>query len=402
MTGRDPNQSHRAATPLELLFDLAFVVAFGQAGDQLAHLVAAGHIWPGILGFLFAIGGTCWAWINFSWFASAYDTDDWFYRLTTMVQMIGVVIYALGMPAFFQSLEHGGFIDNRVLLAGYIVMRVAMVAQWLRAARQDKTRRRSALTYAFFIGIAQLAWVLLTVFDVRGGLFIVAVVVIFFLEFLGPRLAERKTANGTPWNASHIAERYGLLAIITLGEGVFGTVAAVSALVESQGWTKEAVLIVVAGIGLTFGLWWNYFMLPSAEVLAKFRERALPWGYLHILLFGSIAAIGAGLHISADVIAGHSEIGLVGAVLAVAIPGLVFSISLFGIALYLVRELDRLHIWLFAATVAVLLFSIVLAGWAVPLGWCLLVITLAPTIVIVGYETIGHRHQEAILARVLG
>ena len=46
-----------------------------------------------------------WAWINFSWFASAYDTDDWIYRLTTMVQMVGVLILALGLPEMFESLD---------------------------------------------------------------------------------------------------------------------------------------------------------------------------------------------------------------------------------------------------------------------------------------------------------
>src|SRR6195952_1370774 len=87
MTGRDPGQAHRAATPLELLFDLAFVVAFGQAADQMAHLVAGGHIAPGLGAFVFAMFSVCWAWINFSWFASAFDTDDWFFRVATMVQM---------------------------------------------------------------------------------------------------------------------------------------------------------------------------------------------------------------------------------------------------------------------------------------------------------------------------
>ena len=77
MTGRDPNEPHRTATPLELLFDLAFVAAFGQAADQLAHLVAEGHLGSGIGGFGFAMFAICWAWINFSWFASAYERH-WF------------------------------------------------------------------------------------------------------------------------------------------------------------------------------------------------------------------------------------------------------------------------------------------------------------------------------------
>jgi hypothetical protein len=40
MSGRDPDEQHRSATPLELLYDLTFVVAFGVASEQFAHLLA--------------------------------------------------------------------------------------------------------------------------------------------------------------------------------------------------------------------------------------------------------------------------------------------------------------------------------------------------------------------------
>src|SRR5215218_8692613 len=76
MTGRDPDEQHRVATPLELLFDLTFVIAFGIAANEFAHLLAENHIGAGLLGFSLATFAVCWAWINFSWFASAYDTDD--------------------------------------------------------------------------------------------------------------------------------------------------------------------------------------------------------------------------------------------------------------------------------------------------------------------------------------
>ena len=98
MVGRDPHESGRAATPLELFFDLTFVIAFGTAADQLAHALAEDHVSDGIVGFCFATFAVSWAWINFTWFASAYDTDDWIFRLTTMVQMVGVLVLALGCP----------------------------------------------------------------------------------------------------------------------------------------------------------------------------------------------------------------------------------------------------------------------------------------------------------------
>src|SRR5688500_11121667 len=137
MGGRDPSQDHRAATPLELLFDLTFVIAFGASANELARLLAQGHLGTGLLGFSFATFGISWAWINFSWFASAYDTDDWGFRLATMVQMLGVLIFALGLPDMFASLYEGETVDNRVMVAGYVVMRLALVFQWLRAAHHD-------------------------------------------------------------------------------------------------------------------------------------------------------------------------------------------------------------------------------------------------------------------------
>ena len=107
MAGRDPHEQHRVATPLELLFDLTFVIAFGVAAAQFAHLMAEGHVSAGLAGFGFAAFAIWWAWMNFTWFASAYDTDDWIYRVMTMLQMVGVIILALGIPPVFASIERG-------------------------------------------------------------------------------------------------------------------------------------------------------------------------------------------------------------------------------------------------------------------------------------------------------
>ncbi len=106
MRGRDPREAHRVATPLELLFDLTFVTAFGVAASHFAHALAEGYYAAALFGLGFASFSICWAWINFSWFASAYDTDDWLFRVITMVQMIGVLVLAIGLPSMFASIEH--------------------------------------------------------------------------------------------------------------------------------------------------------------------------------------------------------------------------------------------------------------------------------------------------------
>jgi low temperature requirement protein LtrA len=74
--GRDPHETERVATPVELRFDLTFATSFGLAASEVAPALAEGHFIAGLVGFGFASFAICWAWINFSWFSSAYDTDD--------------------------------------------------------------------------------------------------------------------------------------------------------------------------------------------------------------------------------------------------------------------------------------------------------------------------------------
>jgi low temperature requirement protein LtrA len=266
--------------------------------------------------------------------------------------------------------------------------------------QQDPDKRRIAVSYAVTIAVAQLGWVGL-LFLHSLVIQIPVIVVVFAIEALGPLLSERKD-GGTPWHAHHIAERYGLLTIIALGEGVVGTIASVSAVVQRAGWSSEAILIVAAGTGLTFGLWWIYFTVPSAEVLERHRERALTWGYLHILLFAAITAVGAGLQVAALVIEGRSKIGSLAAVAIVAVAVLLFVLALFSIYALLLRTVDAFHVLLFAVVLALLGVATALAWTGVPMGACLVVVTLAPIAIVVGYETVGYRHAGAALTRVLG
>jgi low temperature requirement protein LtrA len=399
MSGRDVHEEHRVATPLELLLDLTFVVAFGIAATELAHMLAENHVGAGLLGFSFATFAICWAWINFSWFASAYDTDDWIYRLMTMLQMVGVIILALGFPQMYASIEHGGHIDNRVMVAGYVVMRIALVGQWLRAAKQDPDRRAACLTYAAFVTAAQIGWIGTIFLHTSVPATFAIVVVLIGVEALGPVLAETRK-GGTPWHAHHIAERYGLLAIIALGEGVVGTVASLSAVVGAQGWSVDAVFVAVAGTGLTFGMWWTYFIVPQADVLHAHRERSFWFGYFHLAVFGSIVATGAGLHAAAYYIEHHSELGSAETVLSVALPVGVYIASIYLLYAVLMRTVDPFHTLLLAITAIVLVGAVLMADAGFAMANCLLVVMLAPAVTVVGYELLGHRHAAEAIGRI--
>jgi low temperature requirement protein LtrA len=398
MAGRDPHESGRAATSLELLFDLTFVVAFGVAGNEAAHLLAEGHVGAALLGFGFAMFAVIWAWINFSWFASAFDTDDWVYRLTTLIQMVGVVILALGLPPMFASIDHGSTLDNGVLVLGYVVMRLAMLAQWLRAARQCPDRRQACLTYAVAILVAQIGWIVLIFADLSLLASGVCVLLLLIVELAGPFFAER-FRGGTPWHAHHITERYGLLAIIALGEGIVGTVAAVSAVIESQGWSVDAALVALAGTGLTFGMWWVYFVLPSGDVLHRHRERSFGWGYGHVLLFAAIAGTGAGLHVAAYYIEHVAHIGAVATVLTVAVPVALYVLMVYVLSSTLTRSIDSFHLLLLAVTGVFVVVPVLMAAVGVSMAVCLVVLMLAPAVNVVGFETVGHRHAASLLER---
>ena len=398
MAGRDPHESGRVATSLELLFDLTFVVAFGVAGNEAAHLLAEGHIGAALLGFGFAMFAVIWAWINFSWFASAFDTDDWIYRVTTLVQMVGVIILALGLPPMFASIDHGPTLDNGVMVLGYVVMRLAMLAQWLRAARQCPDRRQACLTYAVAILVAQIGWIVQIFADFSLPVSAVMVVFLLVVELAGPFVAER-FRGGTPWHAHHITERYSLLAIIALGEGIVGTVAAVSAVIEAQGWSVDAVLVALAGTGLTFGMWWVYFVLPSGAVLHRHRERSFGWGYGHVLLFAAIAGTGAGLHVAAYYIEHVAHIGAVATVLTVAVPVAVYILMVYVLYSTLTRSIDRFHLLLLAVTAVFVVVPVLMAAVGVSMAVCLVLLMLAPAVSVVGFETVGHRHTADLLQR---
>ena len=402
MSGRDPHEQHRVASPLELLFDLTFVIAFGVAAAQFAHLMAEGHVSAGLAGFSFGAFAIWWAWMNFTWFASAYDTDDWIYRVMTMLQMVGVIILALGIPPVFDSIERGGHVDNTVMVAGYVVMRIALVGQWLRAAVQDPPRRSACLTYASAVVVAQIGWVVQIFVQTSLTVFFVSALVLMVVEVGGPILAERRM-GGTPWHAHHVAERYGLLAIIALGEGVVGTVASLTAAVGEHGWSADAILLVAAGIGLTFGMWWVYFLIPAGELLHARRRLSFWYGYLHLAVFGAIVATGAGLHVAAYYIDGESKLDSVGTVLAVAIPVAIYLFSMFVIYSCLVGEVDLFHALLLMLAGAVLVAAVALAAGGTSMAVCLLVVTAAPVVVVVGFEAVGHRHAAAIIsARLSG
>ncbi|MEU2830408.1 low temperature requirement protein A [Streptomyces lavendulae] len=314
MTARSRDEDHRAATPLELFFDLCFVVAIAQAGQCLVHSLAEGHPGSGVIGYFFVFFGVWWAWMNFTWFASAYDCDDVPYRIATLVQIAGVLVYAAGVSLAFNDN------DWTVAVIGYLIMRVALTAQWLRAASGESgAARTAALKYAAGLVLCQAGWVALLFApnESKRWLFLVLVAA----ELLVPVLAER--GHQTPWHAHHIAERYGLFTIIVLGETIAASTVAVKSAIDEHEALGELLPIAAGGLLIVFAAWWIYFAVPMHERLTSNRE-AIPWGYGHLLIFASGAAIGAGIEVAVEHAVGKAHISQVAANAAVTVPTALF------------------------------------------------------------------------------
>ncbi len=278
------------STPLELLFDLCFVVAVAQAAAGLDHGFVENHVGPAIGAYLMSFFAIWWAWMNFTWFASAYDTDDVPYRLLVLVQVAGALVIAAGIPRVF---EHQ---DLTVVVIGYVIMRLAGVTQWLRAAAADPPRRRTDTRYAVGVAVVQVYWVLL-LFLPHGGWLVAGFLGGVVLELAVPVFAERP--NPTTYHPHHIAERYGLFTVIVLGESVTAATLAFEDALDTSGDSRTIIGMAVAGIVTLFCLWWIYFDHESVPVMNAGRAAFL-WGYGHYLVFAAAAAVGAGLVVAVD------------------------------------------------------------------------------------------------------
>ena len=328
MSGRSTDEEHRVSSPLELLFDLTFVVAIAQVAAQLAHAGEEGHALDRLVPYLMVFFAIWWAWMNFTWFASAYDTDDVPYRLATLVQMGGVLVLAAGVPSAF---ERGDF---TAITIGYLVMRAGLVSQWVRAAIEHPEGRVTALRYAAGVSAVQVLWVARLFLPPETGwwTFLIAAA----LDLSVPLWAER--TGKTSWHPHHIAERYGLFTIIVLGESVAASAIGVQNGLAAHGVSPALVAIAVAGLVLLFALWWLYFLEPAGEGLASRRGRSYYWGYGHYFVFASLAALGAGLEVAVLSAAAHTALADTAVEYAIAIPVAVFLLMLYALHAPLVPD----------------------------------------------------------------
>ncbi|WP_160113686.1 low temperature requirement protein A [Phyllobacterium salinisoli] len=364
-TPRDRYETHRVATPLELMFDLASVIAIAAAAHGLAHAVEQAHVVQGVIAFLCSFFMIWLAWMNYTWFASAYDDNSTGFRVLSMVIMFGALILAAGIGAVFDQ--------QRIWLAllGFIVMRLGMAVFWLGAAKGDPERRRTALRYAGGISVVQLYWIaLVAVVPPPTALYLPMFLLGAAGELAVPAIAERHGA--TNWHRHHIIERYGLMNIIVLGECFI----AITAMIHLQGGRAlpdpSHLWLALLSAAIAFSMWGLYFTEEDYLADAKLGQ-ALLWGYGHFALFAAGAATGAGLSVNLAAAGHDAHITAQAAMLAIALP-----VAIYVATLWVIR--DRICLggagrWLLLAVAAFILIIGAAASMAMELITILLIST---------------------------
>lgn len=372
-TMRDHDMAERPATPLELLFDLCFVVAVAVLAAELDHGIVDGHAPESGATYALLFIPIWWAWMSYTWFATAFSHDDPLTRLLTLLQMAGVLAVAAAIPAAWQG-------ELLPFSLAYAAMRLPLVLQWVRSARDDPPHRAFALTYASGSVMAQLLWV------AGAALASPATAVLFMAalatELATPILAVRRSPDRV-FHPGHIAERYGLFTIIVLGETILAVSVGLRDTLDGEGGLGSAPVIVASALVIAFGLWWIYFDALGRDALTSNRKAAFVWGYGHYALFAAVAAIGAG--IQAQLHLAHSDHGpdQLTQAAAVAVP---VAISLAAIA------------WLQQAANA----AVGKAVWLyVGAGLALMVIPLSATLSVVAVDVLLALVVVALVGREL-
>jgi low temperature requirement protein LtrA len=283
----EARSEERTSTPLELFFDLCFVVAVAALARGLHDEPNLG----GALRFLGLFVPVWWSWMIFTWYATAFDNDDVPYRVTLLAAMLSM----LGLAASVGDVGAEPSAAASFVLA-YASMRVLLVGLFLRARRYVPADLRPFVDiYAGGNALGAAIWLssLLVPEPGRyavwaGGLFV---------EFLGPILAVRTLSNPrVSFHPRHIAERYGLFTIIVLGESVL----AVAVGTAGTNWEPSAVLTAVLGFLVAACVWWLYFDHVGSSGIELGPRPAFYWGYGHFAVYAGIAAFGVGTQLAIE------------------------------------------------------------------------------------------------------
>ena len=357
-------------TPLELFFDLVFVLAITQCTGLMSH----DQTWSGLAQGLLILAVLWWAWVGYAWLTSVVDPEALAIRGVIFVAMAALLIVAICVQEAFGSLA-------LAFALGIGVFRAAHIALFMLAGAEaeDDDLRRSVIGLAVSTAIAVAILVLASFFDglAQGALWALAI----FLDMAGPYFFGSEGWKLVP---GHFAERHGLIVIIALGESIVAIGVGASGELD-LGIGAAAVL----GVFLAAALWWTYFdvvALVSARRLAEAEpgrtQNALArdsYSYIHLLLVAGIVLMAMGMKVTI----GHHSEHLLGVPAFALLGGLaVYLLGLVAFRYRHVKTLNRHRLGL-----AIVLLILVPVATAVPA-----LISLAVAVVLI-WAMIAYEHR---------
>jgi low temperature requirement protein LtrA len=271
-------------TPLELFFDLVFVLAL----TQCTALMAATPTWQGVAQGLLVLGVLWWSWVGYAWLTSVIDPEEGAVRIVIFAAMAAFLVAALCVPEAFGS-------EALLFACAYGVVRVAHIALFVMASHGDAGLRRSVvgLATSTAISVGLLVAAAATDGPLQGALWALALLI----DTGGPFLFGSEGWKLVP---SHFAERHGLIVIIALGESIVAIGVGAELSVDAG-----VVAAAVLGIVVAAALWWLYF-----DVVALVAERRLgraavgreqnevardSYSYLHFPMVAGIVLVALGM-----------------------------------------------------------------------------------------------------------
>jgi low temperature requirement protein LtrA len=272
-------------SPLELFFDLVFVLAI----TQCTALMSREPTWTGIGRGLIVLGLLWWSWVGYAWLTSVVDPEEGFVRLSLFASMAALLVASLCVPE--------GFGDHGLTLAiSYGVFRAGQILVFVLASRSDAQLRHSVLGLALSTGVASAILVGGSFLDsgpqaaVWLGALALDMVAPMFIDTRGWRL-----------EPAHFAERHGLIVIVALGESIVAIGSGAGSHVDGG-----VIVAAVLGIAVAAAFWWAYFDVSS--IMAARRLAAVDddqernemardaYSYLHLPMVAGIVLVAFGMH----------------------------------------------------------------------------------------------------------
>jgi len=271
-------------TPLELFFDLVFVLAF----TQCTALMAADPSWEGVAKGMLVLGVMWWAWVGYAWLTSVVDPEEGAVRIAMFVAMAALLVVSLCIPEAFDDL-------GLLFALAYGTVRLGQIALFVLASRDDPGLRHSVigLGISTLVGTGLLVAASFADHELQGAIWLLALA----LDMGGPLLID---SSGWRLVPGHFAERHGLIVIIALGESIVAIGVGAEA-----GVTTGVVVAAVLGVTVAAAQWWIYF-----DVVALVAERRLSgaaagkeqnemardsYSYLHFPMVAGIVLIALGM-----------------------------------------------------------------------------------------------------------